>query len=62
MFAVSLVVMLLVVAGMAIGVMNGRAPIAGSCGGLNASGKCGLCSGADQCKKKLQRSLSNDEA
>ena len=27
------VVMLLVVAGMAIGVMNGRKPISGSCGG-----------------------------
>jgi len=54
-FAVSLVVMLLVVAAMAIGVMNGRAPISGSCGGMNASGKCGLCSGeVSQCKKRIK--------
>ena len=31
---VTLILMLLIVAGMAIGVMAGRKPIAGSCGGL----------------------------
>lgn len=40
------VVMLLVVAGMAVGVMAGRKPIAGSCGGIAALGiekSCGVC-------------------
>ncbi len=36
------VVLLAAVAGMAIGVMRGRAPIRGSCGGLN-NGGCELC-------------------
>jgi hypothetical protein len=31
----ALLVFLLVIAGMAIGVLRGRAPISGSCGGLN---------------------------
>jgi len=54
-FLVSLVVMLLVVAAMAIGVMNGRAPISGSCGGVGPGGKCGLCSGdVSACKNKLK--------
>lgn len=40
------VIMLLVVAGMAIGVMAGRKPIAGSCGGIASLGiekSCSLC-------------------
>jgi hypothetical protein len=41
-------VLLAVIAGMAIGVMNGRKPISGSCGGLNGGG-CELCSG--KCKR-----------
>jgi hypothetical protein len=44
----SIVIMLLVVAGMAIGVMFGRQPIKGSCGGLNNVGvdaNCELCGG-----------------
>ena len=39
-------IMLLVVAGMAIGVMAGRKPIAGSCGGIANLGiekSCGIC-------------------
>lgn len=51
MMAISFVVMLLVIAGMSIGVLNGRKAISGSCGGLNG-GKCELCSGRDQCKKR----------
>ena len=51
MMAISFVVMLLVIAGMSIGVMNGRKAISGSCGGLNG-GKCELCSGRGQCKKR----------
>jgi hypothetical protein len=45
------VVMLVVIAGMAIGVMNGRAPISGSCGGVG-SGGCELCSGSGKCKRE----------
>lgn len=47
----SFFVMLLVIAGMSIGVLNGRRAISGSCGGLNG-GKCELCSGRGNCKKR----------
>ncbi len=43
---VTFIVMLVVVAGMAIGVMAGRKPIAGSCGGIANLGiekECGIC-------------------
>ena len=49
----SFVVILLVIAGMGIGVMYGRKAISGSCGGLN-SGGCELCSG--QCPDKQKDS------
>ena len=45
------VVMLAVIAVMAIGVMNGRAPISGSCGGVGGKG-CELCSGNGKCKRE----------
>ncbi|MCR9279259.1 MAG: (Na+)-NQR maturation NqrM [Pseudomonadaceae bacterium] len=41
-------VMLMIVGGMAVGVIAGRKPIAGSCGGLNAMGadtECEICGG-----------------
>ena len=41
---VTFAVMLAVIAAMAVGVMNGRKPISGSCGGLNGGG-CELCGG-----------------
>ncbi|ASJ73855.1 (Na+)-NQR maturation NqrM [Granulosicoccus antarcticus] len=47
MFFVTFGIMALAIAGMAIGVLMGRSPIAGSCGGLNAvngSGECQSCS------------------
>lgn len=40
----SFAIILLVMAGMSVGVMNGRKAISGSCGGLNGGG-CELCSG-----------------
>jgi len=40
----SFVVIAAVIAAMGVGVMNGRKPIKGSCGGLNGGG-CELCSG-----------------
>jgi hypothetical protein len=52
----SLVVMLVVIAGMSIGVLLGNKPVQGSCGGLNnidGMGKCDLCGGSPaSCKEK----------
>ena len=42
-FVLAFFVILLVVAGMSVGVMRGRKPIAGSCGGLNNIGVDGAC-------------------
>ena len=50
---ITFVVMLSVIAAMAIGVMNGRKPISGSCGGLNGGG-CELCSGSGNCKREKE--------
>lgn len=44
-FLLAFGILLLVIAGMAIGVMGGRKPISGSCGGING-GRCELCSGS----------------
>jgi len=44
----SFLLMLLIVGGMAVGVMFGRKPIAGSCGGMKALGmnmQCEICGG-----------------
>lgn len=48
---VTFAVMLAVIGAMAIGVVNGRKPISGSCGGLNGGG-CELCSG--KCKRETE--------
>jgi hypothetical protein len=50
-FIITFVVLALVVAGMAIGVMAGRPAIKGSCGGLNVDGKCRFCEGAGSCRR-----------
>jgi hypothetical protein len=56
--------MLLVVAAMAIGVMFGRKPISGSCGGLQTlgiSGECEICGGnPDRCESNEGRGLAYD--
>ena len=47
-FLLSFLILMAVVAMMAVGVMRGRAPIAGSCGGLNnlgVDGACEICGG-----------------
>ena len=49
----SFVIILLVIAGMSVGVMNGRKALSGSCGGLNGGG-CELCSGNRQCRRQRQ--------
>lgn len=52
------VVLMLVVAAMAVGVMFGRQPIKGSCGGLNngnSAAGCSLCGGNPQkCEESSQ--------
>jgi hypothetical protein len=48
---VTFAVMLAVIGAMAVGVMNGRKTISGSCGGLNGGG-CELCSG--KCKRETE--------
>ncbi len=45
----SFVVLLLAVAAMAVGVLFGRAPIRGSCGGVAGAG-CAACSG--RCERR----------
>lgn len=51
---VSFVVILVAMLAMAIGVMAGRKPISGSCGGLNSGGGCELCSNRSECRRKKQ--------
>lgn len=46
----SFAIVVLVMAAMGIGVMVGRSPIRGSCGGLNGTGSCELCSG--HCRRR----------
>ena len=47
-FVFAFIILLAIVAGMAVGVMKGRPPISGSCGGLNnlgVDGACEICGG-----------------
>ncbi len=47
-FLLTFIILVLLAAGMAIGVMRSRAPISGTCGGLNnmgAQGACEICGG-----------------
>lgn len=47
----TIVIMVVLVAGMAVGVIFGREPIKGSCGGLNnagVEGECEICGGNTQ--------------
>ena len=55
----SFVIILLVIAGMSVGVMNGRKAISGSCGGLNGGG-CELCSGNGRCRNKNKTAHSEN--
>jgi hypothetical protein len=51
MFLISMLVIGLVMAAMAVGVIMGRAPIKGSCGGMGALGidaACDICGGNPQ--------------
>jgi uncharacterized protein len=58
-FLISTAVIGLVIAGMAIGVLAGRPPIKGSCGGMGALGvdsACTICGGNPQrCDEETRR-------
>ncbi len=50
-FILALVIVMLLVAGMSIGVIMGRKPISGTCGGIGAMGisqSCDICGGNPQ--------------
>lgn len=60
-FLIVLAVMLLIVGAMAVGVLMGRKPIAGSCGGLNRLGLkdgCEICGGKDEVCEEESRKRS----
>ncbi len=57
--------MSLIVAGMAIGVMAGRKPIAGSCGGIGLVGidkECSICGGNPNKCEEINEDKSGDAA
>ncbi|MFT6274918.1 MAG: hypothetical protein ACJAZ0_001007 [Halioglobus sp.] len=63
-FLVSFVFMALVMAGMAVGVMMGRGPLKGSCGGMGALGidtACDICGGNPQlCDEETRDVVTKD--
>jgi hypothetical protein len=63
-FLISALVIGLVIAGMAVGVIAGRSPIKGSCGGMGALGvdtACDLCGGNPQRCEEETRSGKTDQ-
>ena len=64
MFLISTLVIGLVIAGMAIGVIMGGSPIKGSCGGMGALGidtACDICGGNPQmCDEETRDTKSTD--
>ncbi len=59
-FLISVVVIGVALLAMSVGVLFGREPIRGSCGGV--MGRCGLCSGSGNCKKKRADAASGEGA
>ena len=62
-FVVVFLVMVLVVGMMAVGVIMGRKPIAGSCGGIAALGiekECSICGGSREKCEEVNRDKSDD--
>lgn len=61
----SFVILLLIVGGMAIGVLMGGKPIAGSCGGMTALGMdvaCDVCKGDPEvCDTEQQKTIKADK-
>lgn len=62
-FVLAFFILLLIVTGMAIGVMRGRQPISGSCGGLSnlgVDGACEICGGApEHCERRDDGRMAN---
>jgi len=51
---------LLIISAMSVGVMFGRKPIQGTCGGLNTSGSCEICGGIpEKCPEQQSGTSSN---
>ena len=61
-FFVSLITLLVVIVAMGVGVLFGRRPISGSCGGLNNAGGCALCSGSCPKSKMVAEKNRSDYA
>jgi len=64
-FLISALIFGLVMAGMAVGVIMGRPPIKGSCGGIGALGidrECGICGGDPQVCETETRDGQRDSA
>jgi len=63
-FLVTLAVLLLATFAMSIGVLMGRKPIAGTCGGMSAIGMEGACEicGGDKSKCEKENETSADES
>ena len=59
------IILLILVAGMAIGVMMGRKPISGSCGGMSALGMdvaCDICKGDPEvCETEQQKAIKAEQ-
>ena len=53
-FIIAFIMLMLVGAGMAVGVIFGRAPIKGSCGGLGAVGVERACGCKDVCENETK--------
>ncbi len=64
-FIISLLVFMLVIAAMAVGVIAGRQPIKGSCGGIGALGvdqACGICGGdPKRCDEETRGASKGDD-
>ena len=65
-FLLVLLIVVLLVAGMSVGVIFGRKPISGTCGGIGALGissSCDICGGNTQkCEEENQRLASEATA
>ena len=65
-FILTFAFLLIVVAGMAVGVISSNKPIKGSCGGIQAlglGGECEICGGnPDKCEEESGSQLANPTA